>query len=431
MRKFYFLLLTLSIQLSCKEKSQIEFEINNFQKECNKILTKVIVHDIFSPPVGSRIYAYCNLAFFEALRFKDTTRKSLINKLNGFKKLEIISQKKINYNASSVIAFFLTAKALVFSKDSIDQKISYYTTFFKNHLDKETFDNSIYLANSVSKIILDRATNDNYKITRGLPKFSVYTNTNWQQTPPDYFDAIEPNWKLIKTLFLDSASQFKPKSPPIYSINKGSEFYKEMLSVYHKSMQLTQEEKDVASFWDDNPYITNHKGHFTFATKKVTPVGHWMSIISIINTNCSDVETSYLYACVSVVIFDSFISCWEEKYDSKRIRPITGIRNTLDEEWNSFLQTPPFPEYTSGHSVISTAAAATIEFIIDRRTPFIDSTEFEYIGAVRSFSNVSEAAKEAGMSRYFGGIHFMSAITQGKKQGEEIGNFFKSKIHNK
>jgi hypothetical protein len=430
LRRFFFLLvLVMSIFYSCKEQRKTLIDTSNLQNDCVKNLTESIVHDIFSPPVSSRIYAYCNLAYYEAIKYSDTSFHSLTNQLNGFSKLELNLPNKIDFNAAAVLAFFTTAKALVFSKDSINEKIKTYTTIFKSNLDRETFDNAVSLAKTISDNILKRASEDNYKLTRGMPKYSVYNdNSQWQQTPPDYFDAIEPNWKLIKPLLLDSAAQFKPIAAPMYSTNKTSSFYKEMLAVYTKSKNLSSVEDTIAHFWDDNPFVTNHKGHFTFATKKTTPVGHWMGIISILSSKKNTVETAYLYASASVVIFDAFISCWKEKYESKKIRPVTAIRILIDDKWEPLLQTPAFPEYTSGHSVISSAAAVVIENISGKNIAFTDTTEKEYLGLVRTFTNVTEAANEAGISRFYGGIHFLSAITEGKKQGAAIGNYYNTKI---
>lgn len=434
LKRFLFLFVLMPYFFwGCKGHKQIFIDTNNLQNDCVKNLTEVIVHDIFSPPVSSRIYAYCNLAYYEAIRFSDTSFSSLVIQLNGFSKLNFNENKKVDNNGAALLAFYKVAKALVFSKDSIDEKIKTYSSIFKNNLDKETYDNTLLLAEIISDNILKRASEDNYKMTRGMPKYSVFNNnTQWQQTPPDYFDAIEPHWELLKPLFLDSAAQFKPIAAPVFDIDRASVFYKEMIDVYEKSKSLSPTEDTIAHFWDDNPFVTNHKGHFTFATKKTTPVGHWMGILAILSKKSSAknaaLTTAYLYATTSVVIFDAFISCWKEKYESKKIRPVTAIRAIIDDKWEPLLQTPPFPEYTSGHSVISSAAATVIESIIGKNIGFKDTTEKEYLGLERSFSSVSEAANEAGISRFYGGIHFLSAIVEGKKQGASIGNYFNIKI---
>jgi hypothetical protein len=134
--------------------------------------------------------------------------------------------------------------------------------------------------------------------------------------------------------------------------------------------------------------------------------------------------TAKSYALVSASIFDAFISCWDEKYRSQTIRPITVIRENIDPNWTPVLQTPPFPEYTSGHSVVSAAAAVVLEDIFGQNIAFYDTTELEYLGMERYFSSIKSAADEAGMSRLFGGIHFRAAIEEGKKQGEKIGELY-------
>ena len=428
-KTFFFLFVLIATTYGCKQKKYAQTDLKNMQNVCVKNLTDVIVHDIFSPPVSSRIYAYCNLAFYEAARLKHPHFSSLIVQLNGFDSIKISNYLLADYDAAAIMSFYATAKALVFSKAIVGKELETFNNQFKNTVDKNIFEETVLLANEICNIILKRAATDNYKLTRGMPKYSVFTeNSNWQQTPPDYFDAIEPNWKIIKPLLLDSATQFKPVGCINYDNNKNSLFYKEMMDVYNKSNTLTTLEDSIAHFWDDNPFVTNHKGHFTFATKKTTPVGHWMGIIAILSANKSTVERAYMYASASVVVFDAFIACWAEKYASKKIRPITAIRALVNEQWEPLLQTPPFPEYPSGHSAISNAAATVVENLIGNNVSFTDTTEKEYLGLIRSFSGISEAANEAGISRFYGGIHFMSAIEEGKKQGVLIGEHFIKKI---
>ena len=211
-----------------------------------------------------------------------------------------------------------------------------------------------------------------------MPRYSVYgAKGKWQQTPPEYADATEPHWRLIEPLYIDSAAAFRPPPPPPFDLSKKSIFFKELMEVFNKSKALTPSEDSIARFWDDNPFVTEHRGHLTFANKKMTPVGHWMGIIGTLSeqTQKDDMTTALAYALCAAAIFDGFISCWEEKYHSERIRPVTVIREQLESEWEPVLQTPPFPEYTSGHSVISAAAAVTLEHIFGSNISFIDSTE--------------------------------------------------------
>lgn len=428
-----FLLFTLvSLLFACKQNQANSIKEDDLLYKCEQQLTDVIVHDINSPPVAARMYVYSNLAFYEALRPAYPNAHSFVSVLKGFDAIVPNNNKshEVHYPFAAALAFMNVAEELVFSKDSIRMAKDSLQLRFE-WLGNAVIEKSVNWANQVSSVILKRAAEDGYKITRGMPKFSVYKEKGiWQQTPPDYEEAIEPNWRYIKPLLMDSSSQFKPARPPAYNLNKNSPYYKELNELYQMSLTLTDEQKQIARFWDDNPFVSEHKGHFTYATKKTTPVGHWMGIIGILGkqSKLSPIQIASAYAMASAAIFDGFISTWEEKFTSKTVRPITVIRENIASEWNAFLQTPPFPEYTSGHSVISAAAATVLSSIFGEQTPFRDTIELKYLGMERSFPSINAAANEVSISRMYGGIHYRSAIENGQKQGQAIGNYFIQKL---
>ena len=389
-------------------------------------LTDAIIYDIYSPPVASRLYAYANLAYYEAIR-PAFQSGSLTNQLKGFEKLDAQPDAKdFDAELAGITAFLTVSKKLIFSKDSItavEQKLLKHFENTNQTISKKSID----WGNKVASIILARAAKDNYKLTRGMPRYSVFEKEGkWQQTPPDYADATEPNWRMIIPLLMDSASQFKPPAPPSFDLNKNAVYYKELMELYDASKHITPEQDTIARYWDDNPFVTQHQGHLTFANKKTTPVGHWMGITEILcNTAKIDVlSTAYAYALTSAAIFDGFISCWDEKFRSVTSRPVTVIRKHLESEWNPLLQTPPFPEYTSGHSVISGAASTVLINHFGKRFSFHDTTELKYLGMERSFPSIEAATDEICISRFYGGIHFMAAVKNGKEQGVKIGNLF-------
>lgn len=162
-----------------------------------------------------------------------------------------------------------------------------------------------------------------------------------------------------------------------------------------------------------------------FATKKITPGAHWIGITKIasIKTNSDFAKTVYAYTKTSIAIADAFISCWDEKYRSNLIRPETLINEHIDDSWKPVLQTPPFPEYTSGHSVVSGAASIALTNIFGENFAFDDDTELPYGLPVRKFASFEEAADEAAISRMYGGIHYRTAVVIGVKQGRDLGNF--------
>jgi len=243
-------------------------------------------------------------------------------------------------------------------------------------------------------------------------------------------DGIEPAWRDIRTFVIDSAQQFRPPFPTTYDMEEGSEFYKEVMEVYDVVNQATDEEKEIASFWDCNPYVLNVTGHIMHATKKITPGGHWIGITSIAcrQQKSSIMESTVAYMMTSLALADGFISCWDEKYRSNLTRPETVINEHIDEEWLPILQTPPFPEYTSGHSVISGASAIVLTSLFGDDFEFDDDTEVEFGLPVRKFKSFLHASDEAAISRLYGGIHYMPAIDNGVTQGRALGKYIVDKI---
>jgi hypothetical protein len=186
---------------------------------------------------------------------------------------------------------------------------------------------------------------------------------------------------------------------------------------------LTKEQQDIAYFWDDNPFVSHHRGHLTYNTKKQTPGGHWMGITSIAcrKSNADAVKTARAYALVAVGLFDAFISCWDTKYRYNFIRPISVINNWFNKNWEPYLQTPPFPEYTSGHSTISASAASILTGLFGNNFSFHDDADKEYIGMERDFTSFLQASQEASVSRLYGGIHFRLSLDTGLEAGKKVG----------
>ena len=288
------------------------------------------------------------------------------------------------------------------------------------------YDSSLAYSAQIAAAILAWAGKDNYKETRALGKFAVLDDSiTWKPTPPAYIAAIEPYWGRLRTFILDSVKQFKPLPAIPFSTDTTSAFYKEAKATYEQGNNLTDEQKFIANFWDCNPYKMNVDGHVMFATKKISPGGHWINITALAckQTHADVAKSTEAYACVAVTIADAIISCWDEKYRSIVIRPETYINNYIDQSWMPLLQTPPFPEYTSGHSVISSSAAIVLTKLFGDNFSYTDSTENEFRIQPRSFKSFNAAADEAAVSRFYGGIHYNAAIVNGLAEGRKIGNY--------
>ncbi len=395
-------------------------------------LTDVIVHDVFSPPVASRIYLYANLSAYEVLALENNR----INSFANYREMPSIPKagKDVYLPLAALAAFFNTSFQLIFSEQRLaDSANLFYKEFRKQVPDAKRFNASIAFGKQVSDSILKLAYRDNYKETRSMRRYSVTSASGrWIPTPPGYMAAIEPHWGKMRPFMLDSAAQFRPPVPFEYDDATGS-FHKQALEVYEAVKNLTKEQRDISLFWDCNPFFLNTNGHLMFATKKLSPGGHWMSIAAIASkkTGADIYTTVKAYTFTAIALYDGFISCWDEKYRSVYIRPETYINSKIDESWRPLLQTPPFPEYTSGHSVISNAAAAVLQSIFGDDVLIEDNSEVPYGLPVRSFPSFQAAAEEAAISRLYGGIHFRQAIENGQVQGRHIGEFISNRLSGK
>lgn len=420
--------ISLVCMVGCVSKQPIELTSSDFQSSVDHI-TDIMVHDIFSPPVASRIYAYPNIAAYEILAQNDSNMRSLTQAIEHLKPIPVAQDTTLNYPLAALIAHIDVSKALVFSEERVAQyRDSLYQLWSKKN--KAAFNKAKTYGLSVAAHIKSWMNTDQYNQTRTMPKFTVITEdpSRWQPTPPAYMDGIEPHWNKIRPFVMDSASQFKPVPPPSFSMEKSSAFYKELMEVYQTSQRIeamgdASEEIKMAQFWDCNPYVSVTRGHLMFATKKITPGAHWIGITKIACNQASlDFnETVGAYTHTSMAIFDAFISCWDEKYRSNLIRPETLINQYIDENWKPVLQTPPFPEYSSGHSVVSGAASTVLTEIFGDDFSFDDDTEVPYGLPIRSFESFNQAAQEAAISRMYGGIHYRAAIDIGLQQGINVG----------
>jgi hypothetical protein len=398
--------------------------------QLSQALTDVIVHDVFSPPVAARIYAYTHLAAYEALRWdRAETYPSLTQQMRGFNRMPTPADGEATccFPLAAAQAFVEVSKALVFSDTMLEQKTKpVFQHLAQLQLPKAVQEHSIAFGKKIAETIIQRIQTDHYKETRGMARYTPKAKPGyWEQTPPDYMDAIEPHWHHLLPFVLDSASQFRPAAPTPYSKDPRSAFYQDMILVYETSQALSSEQKAIANFWDCNPFVTHNEGHLMFATKKISPGGHWMGIAKIAckKSKADIFKCAQVFALTAVTLNEAFISCWDEKYRREYVRPETAIRALKDAKWFPLLQTPPFPEYTSGHSVASAATSVMLTELFGENFAYVDSVEVNYGLPPRSFASFYAAASEASRSRLYGGIHFLPAIENGVEQGRQVGSY--------
>jgi len=419
----------------CKQANHDNPAFQN--KAINDVITQMtdlMIHDVTNPPLAARFFSYACLAGYEVTVQNDKEYKTFHGVLNGYPVIQKPdSVEGYSYTLTAILAMLETAKKM--------QPSGKLLSIYEDHLldsckqmgyPEETINSSKKYAMGISKQILAYAKADGYNKISNLPRYTpVNQPGSWYPTPPAYIAAVEPYFKTVRSFTLDSSAQFKPLPPITFSADKTSAFYKQYLLInYNEGPSSPEEHRIIAGFWDCNPFAVQDEGHMSVGLKKISPGAHWLGIA---NTACRKAgknfsATMQINTVVAIGLMDSFIACWDEKFRSNRIRPETAIRKLIDINWKPLLQTPPFPEYLSGHSCISATSATILTHFIGDNFNYTDSVEVNYGLAPRSFTSFQQAATEAGISRFYGGIHFMDAINNGRAQGLKVGDWVLQKI---
>jgi hypothetical protein len=422
---------------ACNTKKDYEKIIHDPVLFSNTVheLNTVVMGNNFPPIIASRNYMYASVAAYEVIAAGYPEKyESLSGQLHGLLNVPVPEAgKKIDFELASLLAFSKLGEAVTFPEGSM----SYYTDSLKkmardHGMPADIYKNSLAFADTVASVILKWSKKDNYLQTRTYPKYTVIdTPGRWVPTPPAYTSAMEPHWNEIRTLVLDSASEFIPPRPPAFNItDKKSKYYEQVMLIKNAVDSLNDEQKHIADFWDDNPFKMNVSGHVMFATKKFSPPGHWMSVAGIAaqKAHFDFPATVYAYAIMAITQFDAFIHCWDEKYRSNYARPETVINKYITQEWRPYLQTPPFPEYTCGHSTISSANAEALTKVFGDNFSYTDTSELEFGIKSRSFKSFREAAIENNWARFYGGLHFHNSCIISTEYGKKVGDFITGRL---
>jgi hypothetical protein len=364
--------------------------------ELNQLLINTVMDDLFTPPVAARIYTYPNIAFYECIIHSDTSFKTLTGKLTGLHSLPMPSpSNKMDYYVAGCYAFSFVAQALVGTEEKFSNwRVDFSHRIVKN-IDNDVIRYSIRYGKLMADSIIAWAKRDNYIESKGMMRTVLSEEPGtWKPTPSDYAAALEPNWNTLRPMILKTCSQFSPAKKLVYNTAPESEFQKNVKELYSMSKTLDSLKTSIALYWDDNPNISNQQGHLTYYVHKISPGGHWLMITrqACIQNNVKLVKASQAYTLTSIAIFDAFIACWDEKYKTNLIRPVTEINQTFDANWAPLIQTPPFPEFPSGHAMISSAAATILKTLFGEKYSFTDSTEIPFGIKPRSYTSFYQAS---------------------------------------
>jgi len=373
----------------------------------------------FSPPVASRALAYTGVSLFEALVPGIADGRSLVGQVRGLSGVPSAGRNVAydwNIVANSTLANILRSLFPTASADNraaIDALEAGVLAGARSGVPLGVVRRSIDRGRQVVAAVYDWSTTDggHEGFANNFPLYSPPVGPGlWVPTPPGFLSALQPYWGRCRTFAMASGTACPAGAPTEYDDAQGSRFFDEAEEVYAAVNGLSAEQHAIALFWSDDPGTT------------VTPPGHSVSLLTqalrLRDATLADAATAY--AKVGLAVADAFICCWDTKFRVNLLRPITYIRSLIDPGWSSLLTTPPFPEFTSGHSVQS-GAAATVLTDLFGETPFTDHTHDERGLTPRSFGSFWEAAREAAFSRLYGGIHFRPAIEFGLEQGRCVG----------
>ncbi|MBL7760038.1 MAG: vanadium-dependent haloperoxidase [Sediminibacterium sp.] len=422
---------------SCKNSDEYKSFLHNpdlFSATVHE-LNSVVMGNNFPPMVASRNYAYAAIAAYEvvAAAYPDQYQ-SLGGQLNGLQPIHAPAlTPEVDVELASLLAYMKVGESVTFPEGSMQVYAdSILKVARKKGLTDKVEKASRFFADSIGREIVRWSKKDNYLETRGAEKYTVKDIPGrWVPTPPMYASAAEPHWMEIRTMVIDSAGIFDPAPPPAFNItDKNSKYYQEVMAIKNAVDSLTPEQKHIAEFWDDNPFKMNVTGHVMFGSKKFSPAGHWMSVVGIAAQKAkSDYATTvYATAKTAIALFDAFIQCWYVKYKHNTVRPETVINKYIDINWRPYLQTPAFPEYTCGHSTISSSAAEALTSVFGDNFAYTDSTELEFGIKSRSFKSFRHAAEENNWARFYGGLHYHNSCIISTDIGQKVGQLVATRL---
>jgi hypothetical protein len=372
-------------------------------------------------PGLSRHFAYTSLALYESIAPSDKQYRSLSGQLQGLTSLPGTPEgEEICWSASANSAlaqmlrtFYANTPGGIARIDSLENV--YVQNFESAGYTQTGIAAGTTFGKEIAQAIIEYAKTDGFSTPRS-PYVLPVGDGLWEPTPPALAAAAAPYLGLNRTFVPGNISNIMPTPPVAFSTNPSSAFYTAVRELYEASANLTQEQKTIAAFWEDLPN-----------GKYYTASGHFAAILRqlIIDKKLSLLESSVAYTKMCMSINDAFIYCFQVKYNHNLIRPVTYIRKYMNQpEWTSTIVTPNHPEYPSAHTSLCMAAATALSEALGSNVSFNDQTYSDVGFAPRNFKNFEEAAKEAGMSRFYGGIHYKfsidAGVTVGKKSAQNL-----------
>lgn len=386
----------------------------------------LVQNERVNAPAASRLYAYAGITAYESILGGIPGNNSLAGQIWHMPDMPLPEEDLVYDWLTTMNVAMATVSEGLFPNAS-EETIASIHEFRDNQLSARTEElgeevvaDSYEYGAKIGVAILEWVSDDGYDDTRTM-EFEIPVGEGLWEITTEGTRPAEPFWGQIRPFILEYADACAVYQDVYYSTDEDSVFYQQAMEVMETERNLTQEQRDIALFWLDTPGITG------------TPAGHWWSITNqiVAQQELTLDRAGEVYAMMGIALGDSFISAWSLKYQINLLRPVTFIRANIRRSWSPFIESPPFPEYPSGHSVVSGSAWVILTRMLGP-VAFVDETHriFNHPDVLpqRQFYSFEHAANEAGISRLYGGIHYRSAIENGLRQGECIGNYAMNSI---
>lgn len=444
LRKEYFYLVFLffsNLILAQKDKKLQNIEsatpllagINN-KIACDyiKLTNLLIMQNSISPANAARIHAYAGVTLYESLVMGMPKYNSMMSQLDGFESLtprktagnyywEVVADESLHTILDSLFSYSYSNLGVSnFVRAGLDSLHNQnQRTLKKKYLNQAIFKESVnYARDLATKIYQVARTDGGYRadmedvVQRDYVHFNAPKGSTWNDNQLKQGISIQPTWGKNRTLVHNIHSYSKPVPPIPFSTEKDSDYYKQANEIYLFSRELTFEQRVIAEYWRDDANIT------------YTPPGHTVDILlRILQKEDAKLDRlAYCYAKLGIALNDAFVCCWATKYETNCMRPVTYIQENIDKLFKPTFLTPPFPEYTSGHSTQWGAASEVLGSLFGYGYYFTDEPDYLKGKMLpRSYQSFEQVALEASASRMYAGIHYRQACEAGYRTGKQIG----------
>jgi len=421
------------LNLSCRENKKLpdDFEIATAWADMTNYITKTTPAN--SPTFASRCFGYIGLTMYESVVNGYPEYQSVAPQLNGLGSLPL-PEKGTRYNwqlalnaGQAEILRSIYIQTSDKNKSKIDSLEQCFVSVFKIKIPDESIANrSILYGKKIARLIFEWSKTDggHRAYLNNFDKKLFFADKPGCWKPPLYAQSfshfpLHPHWGQNRTFLAVDSSIAAPEFIP-FDTMPGSAYYNQFMQVYKKEKILTQEEKEAAIWWSDDPDVT------------FTPPGHsyYFATLAIRKTKPGLIKCAETYARLGMAVADAFRNCWKWKYQFFTERANTYVSQHIDQRWESFWPDPPFPAFPSGHAIQAAAAATVLTNLYGENFAFTDSahvgrardeirnTDFK----ARHFNSFWQAAEETAMSRFYGGIHVPQDNARGLEKGKIIAN---------